>query len=185
MFKIIPNEQTPKVERIDDVSQFINDKKEILAQYYNFVNTLDNAAGLAANQVSYIDERLMFNIAAIKNFKNNIWLLILNPQIDEYIGAPQKKLEGCLTWHDKTIVADRYNKIIVSFYDINGKHHEKVTFEGFYAQVLQHEIDHLNGVNEQVEPFGYKLPKAPVIGRNDLCICGSGLKYKKCCLTKP
>lgn len=25
----------------------------------------------------------------------------------------------------------------------------------------------------------------PKIGRNDPCPCGSGLKYKKCCLSKP
>jgi hypothetical protein len=27
-------------------------------------------------------------------------------------------------------------------------------------------------------------PKAPKVGRNDPCPCGSGLKYKKCCLEK-
>lgn len=27
-------------------------------------------------------------------------------------------------------------------------------------------------------------PKPEKIGRNDLCPCGSGLKYKKCCLNK-
>jgi len=29
-----------------------------------------------------------------------------------------------------------------------------------------------------------KLSKAPKIPRNSLCFCGSGKKYKKCCLLK-
>lgn len=28
------------------------------------------------------------------------------------------------------------------------------------------------------------VPNEPKIGRNDPCPCGSGLKYKKCCLSK-
>lgn len=28
----------------------------------------------------------------------------------------------------------------------------------------------------------YKAPKESLIGRNDLCPCGSGKKYKKCCM---
>ena len=30
----------------------------------------------------------------------------------------------------------------------------------------------------------YKAPKETRIGRNDLCPCGSGKKYKKCCMGK-
>lgn len=37
------------------------------------------------------------------------------------------------------------------------------------------------------EPYVRKIKKnywngKPVIGRNDACVCGSGEKYKKCCL---
>jgi uncharacterized protein YecA (UPF0149 family) len=38
---------------------------------------------------------------------------------------------------------------------------------------------------DAVIPFGsrYELPApAPEIGRNDPCPCGSGKKYKKCCM---
>lgn len=37
-----------------------------------------------------------------------------------------------------------------------------------------------------IVPFLEDLKKAqsPKINRNDTCICGSGLKYKKCCLNK-
>jgi len=63
---------------------------------------------------------------------------------------------------------------------------------GLIAIAVQHEIDHGNGillVNKQdaVEVAGVILPDPaamwkPEVGRNDPCPCGSGRKYKKCCL---
>ena len=45
----------------------------------------------------------------------------------------------------------------------------------------------VNGTHEQVqhindEILSYKPIKKKSIGRNDKCPCGSGKKYKKCCL---
>jgi preprotein translocase subunit SecA len=45
---------------------------------------------------------------------------------------------------------------------------------------VQREVDqsaHAAG-NEKQMPIQRKQPK---VGRNDLCVCGSGKKYKKCC----
>lgn len=43
-----------------------------------------------------------------------------------------------------------------------------------------------NPVHEKVICRGktYIVPKETKIGRNDLCPCGSGKKYKKCCMEK-
>ena len=45
------------------------------------------------------------------------------------------------------------------------------------------------GSTDPVPPSGHKIQpeqkiKAPKIGRNDRCPCGSGKKYKRCCLLK-
>ena len=47
-------------------------------------------------------------------------------------------------------------------------------------------IDNTNSENEtqEPEPKQPSLRPAPKIGRNDYCPCGSGLKYKRCCLLK-
>ena len=31
------------------------------------------------------------------------------------------------------------------------------------------------------DEVGWEVPPAPPVGRNDLCPCGSGAKYKRCC----
>ena len=52
------------------------------------------------------------------------------------------------------------------------------------AVCVQHEIDHLNGVvcmDRKIDTT-YRAEKKP--GRNEPCYCGSGKKYKKCCIGK-
>jgi peptide deformylase len=178
-FEIIPDQQTPCVfELIHDFE--IN--KEIFKTFLEFAAGHRNAVGLAANQCSLDDERFMQNVFALRNLKENTWKLIINPKIDKYFGMIEPKLEGCLTWVGKSILADRYRAINVSYDDIDGNHHINVLLKGFEAQIFQHEINHLNGVKENVVDINYKLPQIKQIQRNDKCLCGSGKKYKMCCL---
>lgn len=37
---------------------------------------------------------------------------------------------------------------------------------------------------EEMRPRGYTVVKREKIGRNQLCPCGSGLKFKRCCIHK-
>jgi preprotein translocase subunit SecA len=39
-------------------------------------------------------------------------------------------------------------------------------------------------INLDSIPINVPIIKEKEIGRNDLCVCGSGKKYKKCCLIK-
>ena len=50
--------------------------------------------------------------------------------------------------------------------------------KGFDSIAVQHEVDHLNGI--LIEDRRHIVPQK--VGRNELCPCGSGKKYKKCCL---
>jgi len=49
---------------------------------------------------------------------------------------------------------------------------------------VQHEIDHLNGVVCMDRKVNTTIVKDKKIGRNEPCLCGSGKKYKKCCINK-
>lgn len=59
--------------------------------------------------------------------------------------------EGCLsTAQDKNgepsmAQVSRYQKVRIKYYDRDGKVQDEI-LEGFVAQVLQHETDHLNGI---------------------------------------
>jgi len=179
IFEIIPNQQTPCIfELVHDFEA----NKEIFNTFLEFASNHRNAVGLAANQCSIDGERFMQNVFALRNLKINTWKLIINPKIDLYFGMVEPKLEGCLTWVGKSILADRLRAVKVSYDDIDGNHYTNQIYGGFEAQIWQHEINHLNGIEENVVDYNYKLPPIKKIERNDKCPCLSGKKYKNCCL---
>ena len=153
-FRIIANEQTPKVEStlfVQDFfiegSELFTGDSEMLEKYISFSSRQHNCAGLAANQVSLDGIRIMERFFAIK--KNRFWDIILDPRILKYTGKKEIKEEGCLTWIGKKFEVYRYPSIDVNYYDIKGNFIED-TIKGFEAQVFQHEVDHLNGINENI-----------------------------------
>ena len=52
------------------------------------------------------------------------------------------------------------------------------------AVCVQHEIDHLRGMTIHDRENKLEPISTVKIGRNEPCLCGSGKKYKKCCLNK-
>lgn len=184
--EIIKNEPTPKVEPISSVSEYINKNKEMLSSIGLFLSDPANATavGLAANQVSCNDKRITDNFFMIKQnmAAESGFDIIFNPEITEKRGMSIKKYEGCLTWTDKFVVVDRQPFIVVSYQDMTGTRHEGTVITGFEAEVWQHEIDHLNGIKENLIDKKDRPKDTNVkIGRNEPCSCGSGKKYKKCC----
>jgi len=180
--EVIPNEQTPVVPYfLPDMNEneMVENMKKIVA-FKEYFGTRNDAVGLAANQCSIDGERFMVRLFALRDLKINEWKLIINPYITEYIGIKEIKCEGCLTWKDKVIVAERHRGVMVRYWDENAKEHHELHY-GFEGQIWQHEINHLNGVEEEVFEF-YPEPKPIEINRNDKCPCGSGRKYKQCCL---
>lgn len=180
-FIVIPNEQTPEIREITEpISEYIEKHKETLKTFLEFANTQENAVGLAANQCALDDNRFAIRAFAIRSMITREWSLVINPEIIECLGLKDIKVEGCLTWKDKVVVAERYRAVKVRWYDMDGQLHFG-EFKGFVGQIWQHEINHLNGVHEDVrEDFIEPKPIQPQ--RNELCPCGSGLKFKKCCL---
>ena len=151
--------------------------------------------GLAANQVG-------INAAvAVVNVREP--LILINPvitkqwdEIDYY--------EGCLSFPGKGVSTKRFKNVIVQteqeesgwyFSGVESSNEGKGTWEkdhGMKDQELrllesvcvQHEIDHLNGVSciDKAVDTTIRVEKTP--GRNEPCYCGSGKKYKKCCISK-
>jgi peptide deformylase len=101
---------------------------------------------------------------------------IINPEIISISKQKKEKkqiMEGCLSIPNYYSPLRRVEKIKIKYLTEDGK--EKVeTFEGFRAQIVEHEIDHLNGilftdkVLEQKKPL-YKL-KADEWEKVDLII---------------
>jgi len=186
IFEVIPNEQTPRVPEIEDIELFFIQNIKTLQAFKDYAYERYDAAGLAANQCSVDGERLMLRVFALRLLNavthEPLWRLIIDPQIIEYIGIKEIKCEGCLTWKGKTVVAERSRAVRVSYFNEIGEHITNEIYKGFDAQIWQHEINHLNGVDERIEERGFQQPKLIDVGRNDKCPCGSGKKYKQCCL---
>ena len=184
-FEIIPNEQTPEVPKIafSDSKLFIDHHRAELEAFLEFAETQYRAVGLAANQCSLNGERFQMRVFALRDMFKHTWSLVIDPHITNNIGICELKAEGCLTWQGQKIIADRYRAVEVDYFDMDGKHHTGEIKKGFEGQIWQHEINHLNGVEEQVVSYIIPDPAPVTAGRNEPCPCGSGKKYKKCCLT--
>jgi len=96
----------------------------------------EGCVGLAANMIG---ERK--RIIAIDN--DGEYMVMINPQIIKKSGAYDTE-EGCLSL-DGVRRTKRYKNIKVKW--LNEKFQPRIkTFEGFSAQIIQHEIDHCDGV---------------------------------------
>lgn len=75
---------------------------------------------------------------------------IINPTITAHHGRRVQQWEGCISGGshgtaDLFAKVPRYNRIEVEYTDEQGLVHIEI-FTGLLAQIMQHEIDHLNGV---------------------------------------
>jgi len=124
-------------------------------------------AGIAANQIGYNkkifigmkedepDTEEQYKELRKENSKKdegksgnpnaNNFEFYINPQIDQtYKKSIQEEEEGCLSIPEIRLIAERFDKIKVRYYDINGKKIKK-TLKGFLSRLFQHELDHLEG----------------------------------------
>ena len=70
--------------------------------------------------------------------------VIVNPQIRLSDGAPAAFFEGCLSLAGFSALVPRATEVVVDCLDRFGEP-KQLHARGWYARILQHEIDHLNG----------------------------------------
>ena len=174
----------------------VDEGLEIAKELFNILSERKDGLGLAANQVGYDAS------VAVVNVKEP--LILINPVIKEqWDEVPY--YEGCLSYPQKGIKTKRYRNVIVHteqeegdwyFSGVETPGEGKGSWESpaknkddelrlLESICVQHEIDHLYGKTildreDKSEPIQVKKK----IGRNDPCYCGSGKKYKKCCINK-
>ena len=99
--------------------------------------------GLAAIQVGHNKSLLVYDVSP-KDEEQSLHVLI-NPKIISTEGTIISEEEGCLSVPDFRSDVKRAANILVEGYDREGKP-LRIEAEGLLSLVLQHEIDHLNGV---------------------------------------
>ncbi len=102
------------------------------------------SAALAAVQVDKL-ERAVIVRSDFDDKNARDFTPLINPEIVKYEGQLIEDYEGCLSVSKVYGKVPRYNKIRIKAMDLEGN---EVRFkaEGFLARVIQHEIDHTNGI---------------------------------------
>ncbi|MCD4722503.1 MAG: peptide deformylase [Desulfobacula sp.] len=124
----------------DDIKKLINDMGE----------TMFNApgVGLAAPQAGVNKRIIVYDSNAANPDRDgsiNEFTALINPGIIAASGSIISEKEACLSVLDYSADVKRYEKVTVRALNIEGK---KLEFdaEGILAIIMQHEIDHLDGI---------------------------------------
>lgn len=96
--------------------------------------------GLSAPQVG-INKR--FFIAMHPSWP--AYRVFINPEITAIMGRRVNGLEGCLSIPGIVLPVTRYEKIRISYFELDGTEYIQ-EYKGDIARILQHEMDHLNGI---------------------------------------
>src|SRR5690606_6032318 len=102
------------------------------------------SAALAAVQIDRL-ERVVIVRGNFDDKSEREFITLINPEIVKYEGTVTEDYEGCLSVSNIYGKVPRHSKIRVRALDENGN---EIRFkaDGFLARVIQHEIDHTNGI---------------------------------------
>ena len=180
-------------KKLKEVS--VEEGRIIATELFQILNKRGDGIGLAANQVG-IDAQV-----AVVNVREP--LVLINPKIKDQWDEIDY-YEGCLSYPKRGLHTKRYKNIIIKteqeesewyFSGVETDKEGKGRWEKeqsdkqdqeqrlLEAICIQHEIDHLMGNtihDRENKPKPIVTKKS--IGRNEPCYCGSGKKYKRCCL---
>ena len=136
-----PAREVPPGELADGPFQYLlRDLRETLAD--------SGGVGLAAPQVGASVRLILagsFPSFASPDRPDVPTMALVNPRIVAHSEATEADWEGCLSIRDLRVRVVRHLEVVVEYLDPDGS---PLTVEasGFFARVLQHEIDHLDGV---------------------------------------
>mgnify|MGYP002630015724 CR=1 FL=1 len=102
------------------------------------------SAALAAVQIDVL-ERVVIVRSDFEHKESRDFTVLINPEIVKQEGKIEADYEGCLSVKNIYGKVPRYTKIRVRALDIDGNP-IRLRAEGFLARVIQHEIDHTNGI---------------------------------------
>lgn len=126
-----------------DVQQLITDMTSAALDWEDS-RPHEISAALAAVQIDRL-ERVVIVRSDFDSKETREFTVLINPEIVKYEGKLESDYEGCLSVKDIYGKVPRYTKIRVKALDGEGN---AIRFKasGFLARVIQHEIDHTNGI---------------------------------------
>jgi peptide deformylase len=140
----ILRKKTAQVSKVflksDEFRQLMTDMFDSMKHY--------GGIGIAAPQIGEDKQIAIIELMGFNRYGEEVNLPLtafINPEIEFLTNEEQGFWEGCLSVPGLRGFVERPKKILVKYLDANGDNQELVA-EGFLATVLQHELDHLEGV---------------------------------------
>jgi len=120
--------------------------EELIKKMFEVLSKEEQGVALAAPQIGISERIFIVSPKAYQAEEKNIGeLVFINPAITKSSSKKSKLEEGCLSVRGKYGNTIRSNQVTVETYDKNGNQFT-VGCSGLIAQIVQHEIDHLNGI---------------------------------------
>lgn len=127
-----------KVEEITD--KILELGQDMLDTMYKY-----DGIGLAASQVGILKRVIVYDIKYFEEDEKPEPHILINPVITSRSKTMIEVEEGCLSFPDVYEKVLRHEKVTVEYMDTKGKK-KKINAKDIEAVVLQHEIDHLDGI---------------------------------------
>lgn len=141
--KIITGEKNPILRAVSvPVKKFDAGLKKFAKDLKNTLITT-NGFGIAAPQVG---KNIRMFVAVLNHgSQNEIVLTMVNPEIKAHSEEILIAEEGCLSLPGQYGKVERFKSVRVQFFDLDGGR-QILELSDLNARVIQHEIDHLDGV---------------------------------------
>jgi peptide deformylase len=104
-----------------------------------------NGVGLAAPQVASSVRAIVWRPIAVRGEPGDRIAHLLNPELVPLDDARELGVEGCLSIPELRGLVPRFTRVGLTGLDLAGNRVEREA-DGFEARILQHEVDHLDGV---------------------------------------
>jgi peptide deformylase len=117
-----------------------NSVTDLVQDLLDTMYSTSDGIGLAAPQIGRLESVLVIDISDDRNNP----IIMINPKITSKSGRVSGQ-EGCLSLPGFYSEVSRYKEVTVQALGVNGKEFY-IKDDGFLSIVMQHEIDHLNGI---------------------------------------
>ena len=123
-----------------ELKALVEDMKETMAA--------QNGAGLAAPQIGVSRRVVIFGVTSNPRYPDAEevpFTVLVNPKLEFLTREVEEGWEGCLSVPGMRGVVPRYTRLRYRGFDEEGRPIEREA-DGFHARVVQHEVDHLDGI---------------------------------------
>jgi peptide deformylase len=133
-------QESMPVENFGELKDLLVDMRDTMAHL--------NGAGLAAPQIGVPLRVVIFGVTANPRYPDIDPVpdtVLVNPVLTPLSDEKEEGWEGCLSVPGMRGWVPRYRRLRYAGFDERGQRFER-DVEGFHARVVQHEVDHLDGV---------------------------------------